>query len=178
MADRKMICIGTIGSPHGIHGHLRVRLFLESPENIHQYKALFFEDNTPFVIKKILRFDKGSAIVSAEAVTDRTVAESLKNKKLYAPRTALPDLDDDTFYHTDLINLDVKTQIDGAIVGKVKYVHDHGAGAILEVYDPDTQNSVLVPFRDEAVPFVRLTEGYLVVNASYLQDLEARNDEN
>jgi 16S rRNA processing protein RimM len=178
MANTKMICIGTIGAPHGIKGHLRIRLFLESPQNIHQYTNLFFEDNTPFVIHKILRFDKGSVIISAKSVPDRTVAETLKNKKLYAPRTALPELEDDTFYHTDLIDLDVRETADGLIVGKVKYVHDHGAGAILEIYDPRTQRSVLVPFRNEAVPFVSLSEGYITVNAVYLQDLQEKDHEN
>lgn len=172
MTHDRMICIGSVGAPHGIRGHLRIRLFLEKPENIHQYNPLFLEDQTPFVIEKVLRFDKGSAIVSVKSVQDRSLAETFKNMKLYVPRDTMPVLEEGTFYYLDLIDLCVKGSKDGAILGKVKYVHDHGAGAVLEIYDPETQQSVLVPFRDEAVPYVSLSEGYLIVETSYLEGLK------
>lgn len=171
MPHDKMICIGSVGAPHGIRGHLRIRLFLENPESIHQYKRLFLEDDTPFIIEKLIRLDKGSAIVSVQSVRGRTGAETFKNMKLYIPRDAMPALEEGTFYYTDLIDLCVKASKDGPVLGKVKYVHDHGAGAILEIYDPETQESVLAPFRDEAVPYVSLSEGYLIVETSYLKGL-------
>lgn len=171
MLPEKMLCIASISSAHGIKGHLKVRTFLENPSDIDQYKDLLFEDGGSFCIQKVLRVDKGSVIVTVKGVTDRNQAEALKGKRLFIPREQLPNLEEDTYYHTDLINLDVEDE-QGRTVGKVKYVHDYGAGPVLEVYDLHTQKSALVPFRDEAVPSVSLAKGIVVVQSAYLKDLE------
>lgn len=171
MLPEKKLCIASISSAHGIRGHLKVRTFLSDPQDIDQYKELFFEDGQPFCIKKILQVNKGSVLIVAVGVTDRNQAEALKGKKLFIDRDQLPDLEDDTYYHADLVNLEVHNE-HGEKVGHVKYVHDYGAGPILEVYTPETQKSVLVPFRDEAVPSVCMDTRVVVVQSIYLKDLD------
>ena len=170
MLPETKICIASVSKAHGIRGHLRIRTFLQDPSDLEQYKTLFFEDGSLFQISKILRYDKGSAIVIVDGVSDRNMADALKGKSLYIDREDLPDLDEETFYHTDLIGLAVKNE-EGDPIGKVKYVHDHGAGTILEIFDPQTQNSVLVPFRDESVPEVDLLNKCITVHSSYLDEL-------
>jgi len=170
MLPEKKLCIASVSSAHGIKGHLKIRTFLADPESILDYKDLYFEDGSLFSIKKILRINKGSVIAVVDGISDRNKAEEYKGKNLYIDRERLPRLEEDTFYHTDLINLAVHDK-SGNVVGFIKHVHDYGAGPLLEVCDSETHKSVLVPFRSEAVPHVYLEQGYVVIAPAYLEDL-------
>jgi 16S rRNA processing protein RimM len=87
----------------------------------------------------------------------------LRGTRLYAPRTALPALPDDEFYHADLLGL---TALDtgGAELGKIAAVLNHGAGDLLELRGPGLKGSVLVPFTRAIVPTVDLATGRIIID--------------
>jgi len=101
-------------------------------------------------------------------VPTREDAEALKGTRLYAPRERLPALPDDEFYHADLIDLTV-VDTGGAELGRVRAVHDFGAGDVLEVLDSDGKE-LMLPFTREAVPTVDLTAGRIVADLSEVGD--------
>lgn len=168
-SEKHKVCIGTISNAHGIRGDLKIRLYLTNPHDITSYSPLFLGDGSEFPLKKVLTFLSSGVIVSTKTLKDRDEALKMRGEKLYVDRAQLPDLDDNSYYHTDLIGLSVQNER-GQEVGLVKYVHDYGAGPVLEIVDPATQESALVPFQDEAVPVVQLGS-HLVVKDQYLTDL-------
>ena len=74
---------------------------------------------------------------------------------------------DDEFYHTDLIGLEV-VDTGGAALGKVRAIHDFGAGDVLEVLG---EAELMLPFTREVVPTVDLTAGRVVADLSELGDV-------
>ena len=89
-------------------------------------------------------------------------ADALRGTSLYVAREKLPSLDDDEFYHADLIGLEVR-DTGGALVGKVLAVHNHGAGDLLEITGPELR-SLLLPFTKESVPTIDLAAQRIVVD--------------
>jgi 16S rRNA processing protein RimM len=71
-------------------------------------------------------------------------------------------LSDDEFYHADLIGLTV-LDTGGAEIGRVRAIHDHGAGDMLEVTGPGG-GMVLIPFTRATVPTVDLAAGRIVAD--------------
>jgi 16S rRNA processing protein RimM len=71
-------------------------------------------------------------------------------------------LAEDEFYHADLIGLTVLDP-GGAEIGRVRAIHDHGAGDMLEVTDPGG-GMVLIPFTRATVPTVDLAAGRIVAD--------------
>lgn len=163
------ICIASVSGAHGVRGDLKIRVYLDYAGDIADYSPLFLENGDVFPLRKVLRSLPSSVVASVEGVTDRDQALKLRGERIYVLRDQLPETESNTYYHTDLIGLAVCTE-DGADVGKIKYVHDYGAGPLLEVFEPATHKSVLVPFRDEAVPTVELGS-HVVINKIYLEDL-------
>ena len=94
-------------------------------------------------------------------VTTREEAEALRGVTLWADRALLPALPDDEFYHADLIGLPVMDP-GGAEIGRLRAIHDHGAGDILEVAGP--KGVVLLPFTRAVVPTVDLAAGRIVAD--------------
>ena len=79
---------------------------------------------------------KGVLIARLSGVADRDRAEALRGLRLYLPRAALPPPEDEEYYHADLIGLEAVLR-DGTPVGRVRAVHDFGAGDTLEIERPD-----------------------------------------
>jgi len=97
---------------------------------------------------------------------------ALKGTQLFVPRSVLPEPEDDEFYFTDLVGLDVKST-DGKRVGTIKDIHDFGAGVMLEIQpvkSAEKQASFFHPFTKVAVPKIeRRTERRLFsANISYI----------
>jgi 16S rRNA processing protein RimM len=78
--------------------------------------------------------------------------------ELFAPRSALPETEEDEFYLADLIGLEARDEAGNAI-GTVNNVLDYGAGASLEL----VPGGRLLPFTKACVPVVNLGSGFVVV---------------
>ncbi|MFT3972868.1 MAG: ribosome maturation factor RimM [Amaricoccus sp.] len=154
-------CVGALAGAFGVHGEVRLKSFCAEPAAIASYAPLVTEDGRSFGVR-LLRPIPGAFAARLSGVLTREQAEALKGLRLYAPRDRLPPLEDDEFYHADLIGLAV-FDTGGAEIGRVRAVLDHGAGDILEVARPGAAE-LLVPFTRAAVPTVDLAGGRLVVD--------------
>jgi len=155
--------MAVIGAPHGISGEVRVKTFTGDPMALGAYGPLQTEDGRIFTVTSV-RPAKNIVVVRFGEVKDRTAAEALTGLALYVDRSSLPtDLEDDEYYHADLIGLLVIDET-GEKVGKVAAVHDFGAGSIIEITLPSGR-STMVPFTRTAVPEVDLAEGMIRVDS-------------
>ena len=76
-------------------------------------------------------------------------------------RDALPALEEEEFYHSDLIGLDARLE-DGSVIGSIVAIHDFGAGDLLDVV-PARGKGIYIPFTQEAVPQIHMSQGYVTV---------------
>lgn len=160
--NENRLCLGVITGAHGIRGQVRVKSFTADPEHLTAYGALSDAKGEHVFKLTVNGQSKGQLIVKIKGVNDRNAAEGLKGQELFIDRDRLPAPDEDEFYHADLIGLSVET-IDGEAYGKVKAVHDFGAGDILDIALVGGK-AVMLPFTKETVPAIDLTAGKLVVN--------------
>jgi 16S rRNA processing protein RimM len=160
-APAGMIRIGRIGAAHGIAGAVRVKAFTAQPEALANYCPLSSVDGREFRVRA-LRPAGSVVIVHFEGVTDRNAAEALNGLDLFVPRSRLPALGDEEYYHADLIGLTAITP-DGAEIGTVVGVPNYGAGDLLEIARKGAA-TVLVPFTRASVPEIDLSARRLTVD--------------
>lgn len=161
MSDR--VCVAAITGSFGVRGEARVKSFCAEPSALGDYGPLSDDKGTREFAVTITRPVKGGFAVRLSGVKTKEEADALKGTRLYAPREALPALPDDEFYHADLIGLPV-FDTGGTQLGRVKAVHDHGAGDLLEIHGPGLKSTVLLPFTREVVPTVDLEAGRIVAD--------------
>ena len=149
-----LVLMAVIGAAHGIKGELRVKTFTGDPLALAGYGPLFAKDGRRFNVIDIR--PQGTVVVARfKGVGDRSAAEALTGTELFVDRATLAaELDDEEFYHADLVGLSVVDE-QQAQIGKVAAVHNFGAGDILEVNGAGLKG-VLVPFTKAAVPAVDL----------------------
>ena len=166
-----LVCLGAIAGAFGVAGEVRLKSFCAEPEQIADYGPLRTEDGRDFEVLA-MRPIKGAFAAKLSGVADRDAAEALKSVRLYAERDRLPPLDEDEYYHADLVGL---TAVDtgGREMGRVKAVLDHGAGVFLEIARPGA-SELLVPFTRAAAPTVDIGAGRVVLDPP--EEIDARND--
>lgn len=162
MADPgERICLGVIGTAHGLDGAVLVRSFTADPADIASYGPLHDAEGRMFELK-VRRITPKGVIVKIEGVADRTAAEALKGTELFVDRSKLPGTDEDEYYYADLIGLTAEDR-NGKRIGTVASLDNFGAGDIIEITRDDGRNEMW-PFTKQVVVMVDMTGRRLVMD--------------
>lgn len=156
-----LVCVGAVAGAHGVKGDVRIRSFTQYPEDCFAYGPLTDEAGKLLVDPASVRVAKDHFIVSQDKPLTREAWEAMKGTKLYVPRAALPEPEEDEFYYDDLLNLRV-LHVDGRELGRVKAVQNFGADDLLEIIAPDRKTAYYLPFTKAVIPTIRLAEGELL----------------
>jgi 16S rRNA processing protein RimM len=138
---------------------VRLKLFAASVDSLKPHKA--FEVDGRRLTLKGLRDGSQGPIARFAEVTDRNGAEALRGTLLTVPRSALPPLDEDEYYHADLIGLVAETAA-GEVLGIAVAVENFGAGDIVEIERPGGARFML------PMHAVTIETGRLVIDPVFL----------
>ena len=159
MTKPDLIVIGAIAGAHGVRGDAKVKPFGDATR-LTAYGPFLDENGKVLLTAAGAKPGaNGLSIVWFKERRSREEIQALKGTLLHAPRAALPETEDDEFYHADLIGLSVET-LEGDALGSVKAVQDFGAGDLLEVATSD--GIIFIPFTKAAVPSIDLDGGKIV----------------
>lgn len=179
MAAQQRVCLGVIAGAHGVRGLVKVKSFTEVPADVAAYGPVSDESGRRRWRLEVTGPAPGKSddvlLVRIEGVTDRDAAQALHGTRLYVDRAALPEPEEEEFYHADLIGLRVEDP-GGGLLGTVKAVENHGAGDLLEVEGPEDR-TLLLPFTRAVVPLVDIAGGRLVAQPPVEVEVPSRPEE-
>lgn len=159
------ILVGIFGAPHGVRGEVRLKSYTADPAAITTYAPLSDESGArDFAIEKLRPIGKDLFVARVKGIDDRGAAEALNGIQLFTARDALPPLEDEEFYHADLIGLRVENER-GEVLGNVVALHNFGAGDILEIAPPPDaadKTTAMLAFTHALVPVVDVKAGRIV----------------
>lgn len=164
-SDRDVL-IATIGKPHGVRGLVRLHPATETADMVEDIGALHDEHGGQWHVRWKAPGIAALLDADGQALPDRNAAEKLVNRRLYAVREALPETDDEEFYHVDLLGMDAVLS-SGEGLGVVTKVHDYGAGTSLEL-----ESGQIIPFTLACVPEIDRKANRLVVELPEMVEVE------
>ena len=159
--NRDHVLMGVVGRPHGVRGLVHVHSYTAVAEDLASYDGLVDDLGRPW---RLSWHGNGIARLhdaAGNAIDSREAAQQMVNRKLYVPRTSLPEPDEDEFYFADLVGLEVREQGTDRVIGRVAAVHDYGAGTSLEI--DGAGGNLLLPFTRACVPVVNVRAGHIAV---------------
>lgn len=157
----KLVLVGRVAGAFGVRGEVRISAYTTRPEALLDFRDLRREDGSPGLTLESGRAHKDGVVARCPEAPTKEAADALRGLKLYAPRSAFPEPAEDEFYLADLIGLSAVTP-DGVALGRVKAVHDFGAGDLLEI-EPARGSAWHLPFTRDCVPVVDIKNGKVVV---------------
>ena len=160
MGETVDVLVGTIGRAHGLRGEVSVHVRTDEPERRFTPGASLRVGDRPRTVASA-RWHSGTLLLGLEGVTDRTAAEALRGRELWAdvPADEAP-ADEGEYWDRQLVGLAVLDAA-GAVAGTITDVLHLPAHDTLVV---DTAaGERLIPFVDALVPVVDLEAGHVQV---------------
>lgn len=166
----QLVCIAAVAGAFGVKGEVKIKPFTDDPLACVTYGPLLNDRGDIVLHVKSSRKVKSMLAVRAPEVTTREQAEALKSTKLYVPRDALPQPEEEEFYYTDLIGLKV-VSTEGEDCGRIKAIHDFGGGDVIEIQKKGTKDWYH-PFTKAAVPKIDIAGGKVVIEIIEADEIE------
>ena len=147
MYSKDFILVGSIVGLHGLRGYLKVKSFLENPNDIFKFDEYFINKRSFSSI--LLKFNKKSVFI-CELVGINSIEEAKKfvNNDIFIYKLSLPKIDKDEIYLNDLISFNVELE-SGLHLGELVKFYDFGAGPIIGVKQGHTET--MLPFSDNFI---------------------------
>jgi 16S rRNA processing protein RimM len=162
--DDPLILVGRVVGGFGVRGEVRISTYTEVPMSIAGFKALKRQDGALALTIASARPTKDGVVCRCAGIDTKEAADALRGLRLYVPRSAMPEPDEDEFYLSDLVGLTVRHIQTDVLLGRVKSVQNFGAGDILEITPDLGGQTWYLPFTRAAVPEVKISEGLILAD--------------
>ena len=169
MIDDEWLIVGLIKSPHGINGKIQVKSLSDFEERFTKpgIRWLQKENETPREFELTSGFKKPgkeSFIVTFKRINDRNQAENLKGYKVLVKKNSIPQLNEEEFHLTELINLKVKILENNQlnIIGKVINLENE-KNNLLVIKLLKNNKAIFIPFVKEIVPVVDIKNKFIII---------------
>lgn len=147
---------------YGIAGAIRVTPFSTDADALLNVKTWWLDKpGLRSVAVRTTKMHGGDVVATLVGTAGRDAAEALKGAAVFVSRAQFPALEDDEYYWSDLIGMDV-VNLQGEALGTVIDMMSNGPQSILRIAPVPEQGSTdkaperLVPFVDQFVKHVEL----------------------
>ena len=162
MARKNYFCIGKIVGTRGLRGELKVEPYTDFPEDFYEIKNIFLDiESEPLDIKNI-RVHKSQVLISLAGVQNRTQAEFMRGKFLYAFKKDIP-LEEDRFFIEELKGSLVEDMNNNKIYGTVKDIFNTGANDIYTIVN-EKGKEYLLPIIEGTIKEINLEDNKIIIN--------------
>jgi 16S rRNA processing protein RimM len=144
-----MVVMGRIVAPYGVFGWLKVVPDTEAFDGLFDYDTWWLgkgDDWREYQVETA-KVHNDVLVVKLVGIDDRDAAFACKGKQVAVPREQLPTPDENEYYWSDLIGLNVKNQ-KGIDFGAIIDVFETGANDVLVIKRTDAPKNEekLLPF--------------------------------
>jgi 16S rRNA processing protein RimM len=160
------VVIGQVRRPHGIRGEVRVEILTDYPERVVQRDYLYLAhpqspDDVERYPLEAVRPHKGILLIKLGRIDDRDAAEELRGMLVQVPLAEAVPLEEDEYYHFQLIGTDVETET-GEWLGRVADVLETGAHDVYVVRGP--RGEILLPAVEDVILELDIEEKKMTVH--------------
>jgi len=161
-----MVVMGRIAVPYGVQGWVKIQTFTQELDSLLDYPDWYLGKNElgNWQEREVVeaRMHSNSLIAKFAGCDDRNAAFALKGQEIAVPRDELPAAEEDEYYWSDLVGLQVYN-LDSLHFGQVQGLLATGANDVLVVKSEGGPQR-LVPFTNDAIKEVDLAAGKLLVD--------------
>ena len=158
-----LLIVGTITSPHGVKGEVKVFPRTDDVRRFKKLKEVYLDTGKEKLLlhPESVKFFKQFVIIKFKEFNSMNEVEGLRNKNLLVDRKNAVKCEKDEYFIADLIGLTVYRDT-GEVLGELTDVLQTGANDVYEVTKSDGKN-VLLPAIKECIKEVDIENGSMKV---------------
>jgi 16S rRNA processing protein RimM len=154
----EFITVGDVLGAWGLKGAFRLRPQTDFPERFDTGEVVYISGE-PHTIRSTIRL-KDAVVITIDGIDTPEDAAKMRGKTLEIPQASLKKLPKGSYYHFDIIGLEVQTT-DGAVLGKITDILN--CGNDVYVVKGEAKKEILIPATKDVVKSVDLKAGEMVI---------------
>lgn len=160
----ELLRVGIISSTHGVRGEVKVYPTTDDPERFLDLDEVLLDAGREQIVLKItnVKFFKNMVILKFKGYDSINDIEKYKGRDLLIRRDQAVDLDEDEYFITDLMGLQVVTD-EGVNLGVLKEVMPTGANDVY-IVQQENGKELLIPAIKECILDVDLEQGIMKIH--------------
>ena len=160
----ELLRVGIISSTHGVRGEVKVYPTTDDPERFLDLDEVLLDVGREQIVLKItnVKFFKNMVILKFKGYDSINDIEKYKGRDLLIRRDQAVDLDEDEYFITDLMGLQVVTD-EGVNLGVLKEVMPTGANDVY-IVQQENGKELLIPAIKECILDVDLEQGIMKIH--------------
>ncbi len=162
MSGASEILIGRIVKTSGIKGYVKIHMFTDNPTDVNDFPKLFDDNKREYKVERIISAKGSTVTLKLSGIESINEAQKLVGTDLFIDRSDLEELDDNSYYYSDLIGLDIYFE-DETKYGTIVDIVNYGASDIVEIKEIGTGKLVMYPFTEEFIKKVDFNEKKIVL---------------
>lgn len=156
--DPEYITVGLIVSPRGLQGHIKVNVETDFPERFSGSSQVYI--NRQATVIEEVSWHKGQAIIKLQGVDNEEEADTLVGCVIEIHRSQLFSLEEDVYFHFQLVGLNVITT-GGDTIGTIAEIMSMASADIYVIKGKNGE--ILVPATEEIIKSIDLEKGIMVI---------------
>jgi len=156
--EPEFITIGTIVSPWGLKGHIKVTVETDFPQRFSSSSRVYI-DRQIMVIDEAA-WHKGQVFVKLHGVDTEEAADELVGHIIEVHHSQLFNLENDVYFHFQLIGLEVITSV-GDAIGKISEILSVASADVYVING--NGGEILIPATDEIIKSIDLDKGVMII---------------
>lgn len=159
----ELIPVGKIIAPHGIKGQMKLHSWSGNAESLAAVRFVTLKSPTGTLrefMTTCFKANSGKFIIGLQGVDDINLVQPFIGSEVCLKRGQLPVLEEDEYYWSDLIGLQVYTD-DGTLLGTVADIFETGSSDIYVVRNEERE--YLIPAIADVIKSVDPTGGRIVI---------------
>lgn len=155
--------VGQIVNTQGLKGEVRVYPFTDEIDRFDELEEFYLgkDLNTTWEVERV-RYKGNMVIMKIKGIDTVEMAEKLKNKFMYVSRENSRELDEDEYFISDMIGIDVYT-VEGKRVGILKDVLQYSANDVYVIKGLENQE-YMIPAMMKFVPTIDIEERKMIID--------------
>ena len=155
----KIVRVGKIVNTHGLKGDVKCICLTDEMERFDDFDYVYIEDTEERLDIENIRYMKGMVYLRFKGLDNINLVEKYKNKYIIIDEMQMKPLEEDSYFVSDLIGLDVYDQEENHL-GKITYVYQTGAN---DVYELNRNKEMLIPAIKDVVKSVDIAAGKMTI---------------
>lgn len=157
-----LVVMGRITVPYGVRGWVNIQPHTEYLDGLFDYPVWWVEKDGAWQAFSVedAKVHGDHLVAKLEGIVDRDQAFGLKGKSVAVPRDQLPEPDENEYYWSDLVGLEVENE-QGVALGRIAGLFETGANDVMVVKG---ERERLIPFIDQVVKDVDLAGKHMRVD--------------
>jgi 16S rRNA processing protein RimM len=159
----ELIPVGKIIDTHGIKGQVKVHSYSGNADSLGSTRSVILKNPAGVLCEfavKGFKANSGRFIVTLADLDDINMALPHVGSEICLKRCQLPELENDEFYWSDLIGLQVMTE-DGTLLGSIADIFETGSNDVYVVRDGTRE--YLIPAIAEVIKVIDPAGGKVII---------------